>query len=648
MTSDSVPESAALRERDSRLKALRERGAALLQQGLLRESADAYEDVLREQPEDPEAIQGLGCVAAHAGAYERAIELFDRCLALTGGNAAVLYQRAAALLFLGRFERAIPDFDRFLELVPNHPMAHELRGRARAAAGQESGARADFERVSRLAPVAATAVADRAKALVALACDGLAVEECDAAIRLQPTLAAAHATRAAALFHLARFDDALAAGQRAVSLDPESTDGNFACGAVLVELGRAAEALRYFDGVLARNPHAAVVHDARVGALLDLLRPEDALQSADRALEIDPGYAEAHSNRGLVLSELGRIREALASYDRAIALAPQFAPARRNKALACLLLGDFEAGWPLYEARERVGQPQPVSPLLAPRWSGREELRGRTIYIQPEQGLGDTVQFCRYARVLEAHGASVVLGVPSQLVALVRTLSSTVAVLPHTEAPVRCDFYVPLLSLPLAFQTTVATVPGGVPYLSAEEPRVAAWRARLGAHGFRVGISWQGRSGRGDRGRSFPVHLFHQLAQVPGVRLISLQKNEGEAQLDRLPEGLAIERPGVDFDAGPDAFLDTAAVMNCLDLVISSDTATLHLAGALGRPAWAVLRNIPDWRWMLDRNDSPWYPTMRLFRQPERGDWQSVFLAMAGALADAASAARVAGRAQPG
>ncbi len=379
-----------------------------------------------------------------------------------------------------------------------------------------------------------------------------------------------------------------------------------------------------------------MVHDARSGALLDLLRPEAALESAERAIAIEPDYAESHSNRGLALVELGRMAEALASFDRAITLGPQFAPARRNKALCCLLLGRLEEGWPLYESRERVGLPDVAELTSAPRWSGREELGGRTISSTRNRGSATRIQFCRYARLLEARGASVVLGVPRQLVRLIRTLSASVVVLPHSEAPGRCDFQIPVLSLPLAFQTTIATIPAAVPYLHAEGHLVDQWRARLGTHGFRVGISWQGRRSRGDRGRSFPLQLLRRLADIPEVRLISLQKNDGAEQLEDLPAGTIIERLGDDYDAGPDAFVDAAAVMQNLDLVISSDTALLHLAGALGRPTWAMLRHIPDWRWLLARGDSPWYPTMRLFRQPQRDDWEAVAAAVASALAEAA------------
>jgi hypothetical protein len=198
-----------------------------------------------------------------------------------------------------------------------------------------------------------------------------------------------------------------------------------------------------------------------------------------------------------------------------------------------------------------------------------------------------------------------------------------------TDRPPQFDFEIPIMSMPFAFRTTIDTVPASVPYLSAEQERVTPWKARIGSDGFRIGICWQGaKGGEVDIGRSFPVRLFEGIAGIPGVRLISLQKNAGMEQLRDLPAGMKVETFGDDLDPGPDAFVDTAAIMEVLDLVITSDTAVAHLAGALGRPVWVALSHVPDWRWLLDRSDSPWYPKMRLFRQKERGDWQSVFAEM--------------------
>jgi hypothetical protein len=248
--------------------------------------------------------------------------------------------------------------------------------------------------------------------------------------------------------------------------------------------------------------------------------------------------------------------------------------------------------------------------------------------------LGDTVQFCRYLPLLEATGAHVVFAAQNKLGVLVRTVSPTVKVVGFDKVPARFDCHCYLMSLPLAFGTSVETIPATVPYLTVEAARIERWRRRLGTHGLKIGLCWQGNARNKDEfGRPFPLAALADLARLPGVRLISLQKEAGTEQLATLPEGMTVETLGEKFDAGPDAFLDSAAVIQCLDLVISCDTAIAHLAGALGRPVWLALKAMPDWRWMTGRTDSPWYPTARLFRQRTPGDWAPVFAEMVQAVA---------------
>jgi len=286
-----------------------------------------------------------------------------------------------------------------------------------------------------------------------------------------------------------------------------------------------------------------------------------------------------------------------------------------NRALLLLLRGRNEEAWPGWEQRFAAGA-IPPPPFARPQWNG-DDLGERALLVLPEQGLGDIIQFARY---LPSIRGRVGFAAPAKLQ---RLLSSNPA-MPLAALP-RYDVTAPLLSLPARH----AAKPAEPPYLFAEPDRTAAWRARIGEHGLRVGIAWQGFSGRfEDRGRSIPLHAFAPLAQ-PGVRLISLQKGEGEEQI--AGAGFAIET-FPKLDDGPDAFLDTAAAMTALDLIVTSDTSIAHLAGALGRPVWVALRLVPDWRWLLDRSDSPWYPTMRLFRQSTDGDWDPVFAAMAQAL----------------
>jgi hypothetical protein len=295
------------------------------------------------------------------------------------------------------------------------------------------------------------------------------------------------------------------------------------------------------------------------------------------------------------------------------------------------LSGEFAQGLPLYEWRKELN-PAPAPSVPGPAWLGEVDIAGKTLFVYADQGVGDTIQFSRYAKLAEERGAHVIFALPPQLRELFTGLSATIRIVAPGEPTGGFDYHCALMSLPLAFRTTLADVPTTVPYLFADPLRVAKWRQRIGARGFKVGIVWQGSRNRIDVGRSVPPEMFERLATIPGVRLISLQKG------DPLSQGrdLGVEVLGDDFDAGAQAFLDSAAVMTHLDLVITCDTALAHLAGALGRPTWVALKHVPDWRWLLDRTDSPWYPSMRLFRQSRRGDWDGVFAAMRSALASLA------------
>jgi len=412
---------------------------------------------------------------------------------------------------------------------------------------------------------------------------------------------------------------------RAIALDPESASTHYNLGVAQAQLGRHKEALASFDAAVALKPDYAEALNNRGNVLSDLTRPDDALASYDRALVSKPEYAEAHSNRGNLLASLGRIEEALAGFERAIALKPDYADAHWSLSLSLLQAGRWQRGWREYEWRKRKREPIAARDLPRPLWLGQDDLDGKRLFLYWEQGFGDTIQFCRYAKLAEAAGARVILSVQPPLRRLLAQLSPTIEFIRTDRIPDSFDYHAPLMSLQLAFATTAETIPAAIPYLAAEPERVEHWRRRLGEGGVRVGISWQGSTGKMDRGRSVRLSELYPLARIPGIRLISLQKNVGTEQLEDVPDGVSIETLGDEFDAGPHGFLDTAAVMESLDLVITCDTAIAHLAGALGRPAWVALKKVPDWRWLLQGSDSPWYPTLRLFRQREPGEWKPVF-----------------------
>ncbi len=571
---------------------------ALHRAGRLAEAERIYAEVLRRDPADWRVQLNHGGALLALQRASPALAAFDAALALEPHCLEALHGRGMALQQLQRSEEALASFDAALALEPQSAELRNSRGNA-------------LRRLQRLPE---------------------ALASYEQALALQPELAVAHNNRGLVLQALGRYRDAALSYERAVALQPQFAEVHNNLAALQCELGEPAAALASCARALELQPGMRGVRANLGAALRDLGRAAEALAQYEQALRETPHSAAAHCNRGNALFDLRRLDEAVASYDRAIALDPHYAQAYFNKSVCLLLAGEFAQGWPLYEWRKRLAHAT-APPRAAPAWDGTQPLAGRRLLIYADQALGDTLQFCRYALLAQQRGAQVTLRVQPQLTGLLASLGAAIRVTGASEEPPECDLQCALLSLPLAFGTTLAEVPDAVPYLAAEPQRVALWRERLGAAAFRVGIAWQGSGHRIDIGRSVPLAMFARLAAVPGVRLISLQKGYGAEQLPRDPAAMALELPGAEFDAGPQAFLDSAALMQHLDLVITCDTALAHLAGALGRPVWVALKHVPDWRWLLERADNPWYPSMRLFRQAQPGDWEGVFGAICHELA---------------
>ncbi|HEY2009256.1 MAG TPA: tetratricopeptide repeat protein [Rhizomicrobium sp.] len=470
------------------------------------------------------------------------------------------------------------------------------------------------------------ALANRGDVLITLSRHAEAVAHYEAALNLTPDNPALLNQRGVALLRMGRHQEALDSFDTALAIAPNHVEPLINRGSALHELERFSEALENFDRALALAADSVSAREWRGTSLTRLGRIADALADFDRALALDAGNASVLTNRGIALREVLRTNEALADFIRAMALDPTCVNAFWNAGVTHLLMGNFAEGWPLYEWRKRLPEPIDADTYPAPQWQG-EDLAGKTLFLHSGQGLGDTIQFFRFALMADRLGARVILSAQDCLRRLLETAAPQITFMAERSMPAAFDFHAPLMSLPLAFGVTLDGIPAPVPYLRAEPERAASWRARLGTGGFRVGIAWQGKPGVIDEGRSIALREFAPLAAIPGVRLISLQKGLGSGQL--ADADFATETLGADFDSGPDAFLDSAAVMQSLDLVITSDTAIAHLAGALGRPAWVALKYLPEWRWMLSRPDSPWYPTLRLFRQQAPGDWGGVFATMA-------------------
>jgi hypothetical protein len=351
----------------------------------------------------------------------------------------------------------------------------------------------------------------------------------------------------------------------------------------------------------------------------------------ETAIRLAPNFSEAHNNLGLALQTKGDVAAAKRQFERALEIRSDNVEAHYNLSRVLLLTGDFERGWREYAWRLRM-RGHPGQELALPPWDG-SSLVGKRLLVYAEQGLGDTLQFVRYLSLVAPRAGEVQLLVGPQLVPLL-SASGFHNLIPRGAPLPACDAAVSLLSLPGLLGTTVETIPAPVPYLQADPALVEHWRSRLATmSGCKVGIAWQGNASYySDRFRSIPLAEYEPLAKLSDVRLISLQVGDAARQIDRLADRFEVTRFDDTFDVDRGPLMDTAAVMMHLDLVVTSDTAITHLAGALGVPVWLALSLSPEWRWLLNRGDSPWYPTMRLFRQSALGRWGDVFDSIAEAI----------------
>jgi tetratricopeptide (TPR) repeat protein len=632
-------------------------GVLELQRGNAEAALERIGEALRIDPGNAASHLDLGLALHGLKRFENALASYERALALNPSYAKAHYNRGILLREIGRPEEALASFDGALAARPDFAEALDCRGNVLSELGRAAEALECFDRALALRPDYAEALSDRGSALRRLSRPQEALGCFDAALAIRPDYAKAHGNRGNALADLGRLEEALASYERGLEIDPGQAELHCNRAGVLLKLKRFGEALAGFDRALVAKPGFAEAHSGRGNALLALRRLNEAIACQDRALALKPDYADAWLNHGNALRAAMRLPEALASYERAHALrpadataltncgvallelgrrgealerleqalqlAPEHADARWNRALHRLLHGDFRGGWPEYEWRWKAQFSHLERNFEQPLWLGREDLRGKTILLHAEQGLGDTIQFCRYAVEVARSGATVLLEVQPEIEPLAARLEGVSRVLVKGGALPGFDFHCPLLSLPLAFGTMPETVPRGIPYLRIPDAYEKRWADRLHhLRGLRIGIAWQGNVDHyRDGHRSFPLGHFAAVAGCPGARLVSLQKGTGAEQLG--DPGIAF--PVADFTADLASFLDSGAVMLNLDLVITADTAVAHLAGALGVPVWVALPLAPDWRWMLDRSDSPWYPTMRLFRQRIAGDWASVF-----------------------
>ena len=562
-------------------------GLALQQQGHLVQAAAHYAAILQVQPDQADALHMLGVIAIQEARPGQAAELIRESLLANAGNASAHMNLGLALKALGQVDEALAAYARAVALRPNYAQAYNNAALALQDSGRWDDAIASF----------------------------------DKAIECQPDYAQAHYNRGVLLQQQGRSDDALASYQMVIEIQPAFPDAFNNRGVVFQEMQRFDAALVDFNQALALAPNYAQAWYNLAHTLAQLDRFEESLASYDKAIACEPIYAQAFNNRGLVLQALGQTELAIASYERAIQIAPDYADAYWNKSLDLLLAGNFEQGWPLYEWRwQRDTFTSPKRHFVQPLWFGEVPLQGKTILLHAEQGLGDSIQFCRYAQLVKNKGARVLLEVPSALLSLLASLEGVDLLIPKGATLPDFDYHCPLLSLPLALLTGVDSIPSHSAYLQSNASKRESWMRRLGAGTqARVGLVWSGNSlDKEDRHRSIP--LAELLAYLPkGPTYVCLQKELRASDREALESSDILFFGDVLHD-----FSDTAALCDCMDLVISVDTSVAHLAGALGKPTWIALPFAPDWRWMLHRQDSPWYPLAKLYRQEGDRRWSPV------------------------
>jgi tetratricopeptide (TPR) repeat protein len=563
-------------------------GTVLDLQGRRDAAAASYRQAIELKPDYAEAHNNLGNALHAQGQLHDAIALYRRAIALNPESAEVHNNLGNALQQFGWLDEAVACYHRALEIRPDYPDAHNNLGNAMAGQGRLDEAVAAIRR----------------------------------ALELRPDYPAAHRSLELAL----QAQQEMAAGCRA----PDDPIAHNNLGNAFQQQGRLDEAIDCYHRAIALRPDYPEVYSNLGNALQQQAKLEEAVDCYRRALELRPDYPEAYVNLSNAMRDLGRPVEAAECCRRALELRPNYPTAHSNLALALLAQGDMAAGWPEYEWRWHTMQMVAAHRSFAqPQWRG-EDGQGRTLLIHAEQGLGDTLQFCRYAPLVAARGLRVVMQVQDALVRLVRDLPGVAAVVGYSEKLPPFDLHCPMLSLPLAMGTTVETIPAATPYLHADPAQVAGWRARLAAMGDRgplVGLAWAGNPRTNmpfltsiDRRRSIAPERLAPLFAVPGLRFVSVQKDGPKA-----PENY----PLTDFMDEMTDFADTAALVANLDLVVTVDTAIVHLAGALGKPVWMLDRFDTCWRWLQGRRDSPWYPALRLYRQTQPGDWESVLAEVA-------------------
>ena len=567
-------------------------GAANKGLGKTVEASEAFKKATELNPTYADGHSNLGVTLQEQGKLEEAIEAYTKALSLKPDYADAHYNMGGALQEHGKLDEAVEAFNKALTIKPEYAEAYNNMGVTLKEQGKLDEAMASFNK----------------------------------ALAIKSDYAEAYNNMGTVLKDQGKLEKAIASYTKALSLKPDYAKAYNNMGVTLQEQGKLDEAIEAYKMALAIKSEYAEAYNNMGTVLKDQGKLDEAIEAYKMALAIEPDYAEAYNNMGSAFQDQGKLEKAIASFNKALSLKPDNAETYTNMGLTYLCKGSLEEGFKFNEYRFKKQKVPTRAPREKLHWNGSEPIKGKEFLVYEEQGLGDIIQFCRYLPTLVKQGAKVTFKVTQKLHAILQTMDSGVTLSTTDADEGQIDFEAPLMSLPHLFKTHLKTIPSMNPYLYANHGRTKTWGERLHTDRFKIGICWQGSKSKIDIGRSFPLSLFEGISKAPNVELISLHKGEGEHQIKDISFDLTTL--GADFDADQDAFLDTAAVMMNCDLIITSDTAIAHLAGALGCQTWVALKHVPDWRWMLDRSDSPWYPTMTLYRQKNPGDWACVFEAI--------------------
>lgn len=573
--------------------------------------------------DQPTQMKLLTAAVGHhqAGRVEEAEPIYRKVLAARPDNVDALHLLGVLLANRGNMTEGLPLLEKAARLLPGFVENIRDLGYVYGQLGRSQDALNCYARVLQANPRDAGVRADVSTTLFSIGRHKEALEQSQIALQIDPNNPLILGNYGYMLTKLDRFDDAIKVLTRAAELGPNM-------GAVWSQLAEGYwRAARYREAVApAKRAAELLPNDPRMLIIYgNTLQTDGQLYEAAaayrRSIELDPNSFDSQNNLGLTLLKLGDAREAAAMYEKILARWPESRDAMANQSLTLLTLGDFEKGFAHYEARTTLTSLQ-ADRQAGRLWDGSQDLKGKTILLASEQGFGDTIHFVRYAPLVAEKGAEVLVGSPVELVPVVSTVWNIARVIPVGSPMPKYEYIIPMGSLPKAFGTRVETIPADVPYMSADPAKVTQWRERLaGDANVKVGIAWAGSAQhQNDRARSCQLSDFAPLGVIEGVTFYSIQKGAPAKELDAPPAGMKIIPVGHDLKD----FSDTAALLECLDLLISVDTSVVHMAGALARPVWTLIARGPDWRWMIEREDTPWYPTMRLLRQTKMKEWGPV------------------------